>query len=130
MATHHGKDGTCKVGSNTVAEIKSWSLDESADTVEDTAMGDSAKTYIVGTTDASGTITCHWDETDSSGQGAMTVGSSVTLNLYPEGADTGDTYASMTALINSVGVSVDMGDIIERSFGFQVTGGVTWGTVS
>lgn len=128
MATHHGKDGTCKVGANTVAEIKNWSLDESADTVEDSAMGDSAKTYIVGMTDASGTITCHWDETDTTGQEAMTIGSSVTLNLYPEGADTGDTYATMTALINSVGVSVDMGDIIERSFGFQVTGGVTWGT--
>ena len=130
MATHHGKDGTVKVGANTVAEIKSWSLDESADTVEDTAMGDSAKSYIVGTTDASGTLTCHWDETDTSGQGAMTVGASITLNLYPEGANTGDTYATMTALINSVGVSVDMGDIIERSFGFQTTGGVTWGTAS
>lgn len=129
MATHHGKLGTCKVGANTVAEIKSWSLDESADTVEDTAMGDSSKTYLVGTTDASGTITCHWDETDTTGQGAMTVGASITLNLYPEGADSGDYFATMTALINSVGVSVDMGDVIERSFGFQASGGVTWGTV-
>lgn len=130
MATHHGKLGTCKVGANTVAEIKSWSLDESADTVEDTAMGDSSKTYIVGTTDASGSITCHWDETDTTGQGAMTVGASVTLNLYPEGADSGDYFATMTALITGVGVSVDMGDIIERSISFQASGGVTWGTVS
>lgn len=129
MATHHGKLGTCKVGANTVAEIKSWSLDESADTVEDTAMGDSSKTYIVGTTDASGSVTCHWDETDTTGQGAMTVGASVTLNLYPEGADTGDYFATMTALITGVGVSVDMGDIIERSISFQASGGVTWGTV-
>jgi hypothetical protein len=130
MATHHGKDGTVKVGANTVAEIMSWSLDESADTVEDTAMGDSAKSYIVGTTDASGSMECHWDETDTTGQGALTVGSSVTINLYPEGADTGDTYATGTALINSVGVSVDMGSIVSRSFGFQVTGGITWGTAS
>lgn len=129
MATHHGKLGTCKVGANTVAEIKSWSLDESADTVEDTAMGDSSKTYIVGTTDASGSVTCHWDETDTTGQGAMTVGASVTLNLYPEGADSGDYFATMTALITGVGVSVDMGDIIERSISFQASGGVTWGTV-
>jgi hypothetical protein len=130
MATHHGKIGTCKVGANTVAEIKSWSLDESADTVEDTAMGDTSKTYIVGTTDASGSVTCHWDETDTTGQGAMTVGASVTLNLYPEGADSGDYFATMTALITGVGVSVDMGDIIERSISFQASGGVTWGTVS
>ena len=129
MATHHGKLGTVKVGANAVAEIKSFSLDESADTVEDTAMGDTAKSYLVGTVDASGSITCHFDETDTTGQGAMTVGASVTLNLYPEGADSGDYFATMTAIINSVGVSVDMGDIIERSFGFQASGGVTWGTV-
>ena len=59
----------------------------------------------------------------------MTVGASVTLNLYPEGSDTGDYFATMTALITGVGVSVDMGDIIERSISFQASGGVTWGTV-
>ena len=129
MANHHGKDGTVKIGSNTVAEIKSFSLDQTSDTVEDTAMGDSMKSYKVGQGDASGTITCHFDETDTSGQGAMTNGASVSLALYPEGADSGDTYYTMTALITSVGMSVSMGDIVERSFGFQVTEGVTETTV-
>ncbi len=129
MANHHGKDGTVKIGSNTVAEIKSFSLDQTSDTVEDTAMGDSMKSYKVGQGDASGTITCHFDETDTSGQGAMTNGASVSLALYPEGADSGDTYYTMTALITSVGMSVSMGDIVERSFGFQVTAGVTETTV-
>lgn len=129
MATHHGKDGTVKIGANTVAEINSFSIDETADTAEKTAMGDSSKSFLVGVTTATGTITCYWDETDTSGQGAMTSGASVTLNLYPEGADSGDTYASLTALITSVGVSVDMGSVVERSFGWQATGGVTWSTV-
>jgi len=129
MANHHGKDGTVKIGANTVAEIKSFSLDQTSDTVEDTAMGDSMKSYKVGQGDASGSITCHFDETDTSGQGAMTNGASVSLALYPEGADSGDTYYTMTALITSVGISVDMGGIVERSFGFQVTAGVTETTV-
>jgi hypothetical protein len=129
MATHHGKEGTVKVGANTVAEIKSFSLDRTSDTIEDTAMGDSMKSYLVGHGDASGSITCHFDETDTTGQGAMTQGASVSLALYPEGADSGDTYYTMTALINSLGISVDMGSIVERSFGFQVTGGVTETTV-
>tara|TARA_Y100000294_G_scaffold26508_1_gene22481 strand:- start:103 stop:492 length:390 start_codon:yes stop_codon:yes gene_type:complete len=129
MATHHGKEGTVKVGANTVAEIKSFSLDRTSDTVEDTAMGDSMKSYVVGQGDATGSITCHFDETDTSGQGAMTQGASVSLALYPEGADSGDTYYTMTAIINSLGISVDMGSIVERSFGFQVTGGVTETTV-
>ncbi len=129
MATHHGKEGSVKIGSNVLAEIKSFSLDETAETVADTAMGDTAASYLVGLTDGSGSIECHWDETDTNGQVAMTAGASVTLNLYPEGAGAGDTYATMTALITSVGVSVDMGDIVGRSFGFQSTGGITWGTV-
>jgi len=128
MATHHGRNGTVKVGSNTVAEIKSFSLDMTSDTVEDTAMGDSMKSYKVGQGDASGSITCHFDETDTSGQGAMTAGAEVSLTLAPEGADTGDTIFTMTAIINSVGFSVDMGDVVERSFGFQVTAGVTQAT--
>ena len=45
MATHKGSEGTVKVGSNAVAEIKSYSIEESADTLEDTAMGDTARTY-------------------------------------------------------------------------------------
>ena len=129
MANHHGKDGTVKIGANTVAEIKSFSLDQTSDTVEDTAMGDSMKSYKVGQGDASGSITWHFDESDTSGQGAMTNGASVSLALYPEGADSGDTYYTMTALITSVGISVDMGGIVERSFGFQVTAGVTETTV-
>ena len=45
MATHKGSEGTVKVGSNAVAEIRSYSIEESADTLEDTSMGDAARTY-------------------------------------------------------------------------------------
>jgi hypothetical protein len=46
MATHLGKEGTVQVGSNAIAEIRSFSIDESIDVVEDTSMGDSSKTYF------------------------------------------------------------------------------------
>ena len=45
MATHKGSEGTVKVGSNAVAEIRSYSLEETADTLEDTSMGDSCLLY-------------------------------------------------------------------------------------
>ena len=38
MATHKGSEGTVKVGSNAVAEIRSYSIEESADTLEDTSI--------------------------------------------------------------------------------------------
>ena len=41
MANHTGSEGTVKVGSNTIAEIRSFSIDETHDAIEKTAMGDS-----------------------------------------------------------------------------------------
>ena len=44
MATHLGKEGTVQVGANAIAEIRSYSIDETSDVVEDTSMGDDSKT--------------------------------------------------------------------------------------
>jgi len=129
MATHTGSAGTVKVGANAVAELKSWTLDQSQDTVETTKLGDTVKTYSVTQSSSSGTMDCHWDETDTNGQVACSIGATVTLNLYPEGATSGDTYYTGSAIITSVGVSQTHDGIVERSLGFQVSGAVTIGTV-
>ena len=129
MATHTGSAGTVKVGANAIAELRSWSLDQSQDTVETTKLGDTVKTYSVTQSSSSGTMDCHWDETDTNGQVACSIGATVTLNLYPEGATSGDTYYTGSAIITSVGVSQTHDGIVERSLGFQVSGAVTIGTV-
>ena len=129
MATHTGSAGTVKVGSNAVAELKSWSLDQTQDTVETTKLGDTVKTYSVTQSSSSGTMDCFWDETDTNGQVACSIGATVTLNLYPEGATSGDTYYTGSAIITSVGVSQTHDGIVERTIGFQVSGAVTIGTV-
>lgn len=129
MATHTGSQGTVKVGSNAVAEVRNWSLDQSQDTVETTKLGDTVKTFSATQSTSSGTMDCFWDETDTNGQVALTIGATATLNLYPEGATTGDTYYSGSAIITSVGVSQSHDGLVERSFGFQITGAVTIGTV-
>lgn len=130
MANHKGSEGVVKVGSNTVAEVRDWSLEETADVIEDTSMGDAARTKKAGLTSASGSVNCYWDETDSTGQGAMTVGSEITLNLYPEGAMSGDTYATCAAIVTAAGKSASFDGMVEQSFSFEVNGAVTWGTVA
>ena len=45
MATHVGSAGVVKVGSNTIAEVRNWSVDQSQDTVETTKLGDTIKTF-------------------------------------------------------------------------------------
>lgn len=129
MATHKGSEGVVKVGSNTVAEVRDWSITISADTVEDTSMGDAARTYKPSLTSASGSISVYWDETDTTGQGAMTAGSEVTLNLYPEGDGAGATYYTLSAIITEEGASASFDGMVEASFAFSANGAVTTTTV-
>jgi hypothetical protein len=56
MATHHGKEGVVKTGANITGEVTSFTLETSADVVEDTALSDSAKTFLAGRTSFSGTV--------------------------------------------------------------------------
>ena len=129
MATHVGTSGVVKVGTDTVAEVTGFTIDQSNDTVEDTTLTDTSKTYKVLRSDATGTIECHWDETDTTGQGALTIGASVTLNLYPEGADSADTYYTGTAIVTSLSQSITLDGVISRTINVQFSGGVSTTTV-
>ena len=130
MATHSGHEGLVKVSTNTIAEIVSYSYEETADVFEDTELSDGAKSFVVGQTGWSGSAECHFDESDTSGQGALDIGSSVTLALYPEGDTSGDTYRTGTALVTNRSVSGGGGDTVKISFSFQGTGALTESTVA
>lgn len=129
MATHKGSEGTVKVGANAVAEIRSFSIEETADTLEDTSMGDTARTYLASLTSFSGSVDVFWDETDTNGQNALTIGASVTLNLYPEGDTAGDTYLTGTAIVTSRSISSSFDGMVEMSIGVQGTGALSTSTV-
>lgn len=129
MANHKGSEGAVYIAANQVAEVKSWSFDESSDTVEDTVMGETAKTRQSTLTDASGSMECFWDETDTTGQGAMTIGAEVTLNLYPEGNTSGDTYYTGSVIITGIGRSGSFDGMVEASYSFEANGGISSTTV-
>ena len=128
MATHAGSEGIVKVGANTVAEVRSYSIEESADTLEDTSMGDSARTYLSSLTTWSGSVDVFWDETDTTGQGALTVGSSITLNVYPEGDVAGDTYYTGSCIVTGVSKSGSFDGMVEASISVQGDGALSTAT--
>ena len=130
MATHAGSEGTVKVGANAIAEIRSYTVTETADTIEDTSMGDSSRTYLPSLKTFSGSIECFWDETDTNGQVALAVGSSVTLNFYPEGSSTGDKYYSGAAIVTGLTVTASFDGMVEASFTFQGTGALSLSTAA
>ena len=125
MANHTGNGGAVKIGANTVAEMLDWSLTEGVNVIDDTVVGDAADTHQVGTTNWSGSVNCYWDETDATGQEAMTIGASVELHLEPDGAATGDIDFNGTATINSIERASANNSIVTANFSFTGNGALT-----
>ena len=129
MANHTGSEGVVKVGANTVAEVRSFSIEISGETIEDTSMGDTTRSFKGGLISWSGSIDCLHDETDTNGQMALDPGSGVVLNLYPEGAASSDTYFTGSALVTGRSVSASFDGMVEASYSFQGNGALTETTV-
>ena len=130
MATHAGSEGTVKVGANAIAEIRSFSVSETADTIEDTTMGDAARTYKPSLKSFNGSLDVYWDETDTTGQGALTVGSEVTVGFYPEGATAGDSYYAGSAIVTGLTVNSSFDGMVEASITIQGNGALSLSTAS
>jgi predicted secreted protein len=125
MATHTGSEGTVHVGANAIAEIRSYSIEETSDTVEDTTMGDSFRTHKATLRSWTASVDVFWDETDTNGQVALVPGSEVTINVYPEGNTSGDDYYTGTAIVTSKSVTASFDGMVEASVSLQGTGTLT-----
>jgi predicted secreted protein len=121
MATKLGRDGLIRISSTTIGELRNYALTHTSDTVEDSVLGDTYRTRLASmkTWSASGDL--YWDEGDA-GQLLITIGSQVTLNLYPEGATAGDIYYQGAAIVTQFNVSASFDGIIEGSIAFEGNG--------
>jgi len=132
MATHIGKEGIVSVGANVVAELNGFTIDSTAEEVEDSELSDEWKTFKSGTDivkEWSASLECWWDETDTNGQEALTVGASVTLNLYPEGTASTSSYRTGTAFVTAIGMAVTKSGITTRTIGVKGSGALSVATV-
>jgi len=127
MATHTGSEGLIKVGNTTVGELRSYSLEQTADTIEDTSMGDSTRTYKSALKGWSGSASLFFDEADA-GQLLLVLGTSIALKVYPEGASSGDKYYYGDAIITGSNISASFDGLVEAEVTFTGTGTLTFGT--
>jgi hypothetical protein len=129
MASYKGCEGVIKVGTDTVAEVRDWNLNETVEVLDASSLDSCAKVKKSGMTDGTGTITCLWDNTDTAGQGAMIIKAEVELNLYPNGSETGDNFVTFQALITGAGITASYDGLVEKTFDYEATGDIVWGTV-
>ena len=71
MTTYNGRNAVVKIGTVTVAEMASWSLDLSNDEIDTTAFGSTWKKSDVGMRGWSLAISGHYDPSNTVGQGLV-----------------------------------------------------------
>tara|TARA_R100001086_G_scaffold213717_2_gene129687 strand:+ start:513 stop:899 length:387 start_codon:yes stop_codon:yes gene_type:complete len=128
MATHSGSEGTVFIGGNELAEIRTFTLNVTGDVIEDTSMGDSFRSYKAGLGQFTVSFECFFDETDAA-QNSLDVGSTVTVELYPEGNASGDIKLSGSVIVTGKTVTSTFDGMVEHAFEAQGSGGITESTV-
>jgi len=128
MATHFGKEGVVTAGGTGIGELTSYTLETTADVVEDTQLSDSTKSFVTGRTSFSGTLEMSYDETDTPQQ-TLTAGTTIAFILAPEGNSSGDETFTGSGIVTGMSVNVSLDGITTRSVTFQGTGALTRGTV-
>jgi predicted secreted protein len=128
MASATGNSGIVKLVTDggslaTVAEVRSFNIDETADTIESTSMGETSRTYLAGQKTATVSLECYWDSTDSA-QDDLDVSSKIDFEIYPNGVGTGKKYVG-EGFVTDKSISVSFDGMVEASFSIQATGAVT-----
>ena len=134
MAASSGNGGVLQTSPDdstysAIASLQSWTLEQSADTIETSEMGTSlTKTFIPGQTSFSGSADALWNDDDTSQesiQTALTGGDSTFyVKLYPIGTSSGDYYSGQI-LITGFSITSSLNSPIGFSFTFQGTGTLT-----
>ena len=115
---HTGKDGVVKVDGVVIAEVRSFSVEETGDTIENTVMTSSFRTFKPTLTSFTGSADVYWNETDA-GQTSITINDEVAVTFFPEGDTAGDTYYSGNCIVTGISRSSSFDGMVEASITFQ-----------
>ena len=128
MATHTGSEGVIKISSTVIGELRSYTLENTSDTIEDTSMGDASRTYKVGLKGFSGSASLFFDEADA-GQLLIVVGTQIAIKVFPEGASSGDKFYEGDAVVTAYNISASFDGLVEAEMTFTGTGTLSLSTV-
>jgi hypothetical protein len=103
MAVLTGKSGGITFGDGYAVHCNSWTVEFSTDVFEDTALGDSWRTRVVGINEWSGSYDCALDETTATTIGDLAIGeaaASATFT-YASGGTVGGNIVITGATLNT-----------------------------
>jgi len=129
MATFSGNAGVVQVGSTPIAEVRGFSVEASGDTNDDSVMGDAWRTFKPSFKSWSGSCDVLFDDTDTSGQMACTVGASLTFKFCMEGSGNGQHKLTGTGIVTGRSINSTHDGLVEASLSIQGTGELVEGVM-
>lgn len=128
MTTFVGNGGTVLAGSNAIGGLRSYSVEETTETIDDSVIGSTYQTHKGGLKSWSGSADVYFDDGDTAQQ-ALTVGASLVLSFEMEGTASGAHKLSGTVTVASRSISAAFDNMVEASITFTGNGALTEGTV-
>ena len=130
MAAHTGSEGLVQAGGDTVAQLTSWTLSASAETIDATILSSTDKAKKAGVKSYTGSVEMFWDEGDTA-QTSIQEGAELAFVFLPEGGDvSGDISWTVTGIVDSLEFGAAVDGMVTASASFASNGALTRGTVA
>ena len=133
MANYQGNNGSVKIKSGSdsltaVADVRSWSLTMTRDTVENTAMGDSDRKYLKGLQSFTGSMEIVYNDSESAVVNTAInpdTDSGVQVEFYADAANTTTAKFVGDVIVTSFSASNTYDGLMTATVEFQGTGAPT-----
>ena len=121
MATFTGKDGVIKIGADTLAQARSWTIETTAEPIEHSVIGNVWRDYQAGLNGYTASLEGYYDMTDTAQQ-AIDIGANLTFQLFPAGEVTGQKQYDGTAYVTAFSETASFDGMVEFTATLQGTG--------
>lgn len=130
--TFTGQDGSITIGGTAVAELRSFSIDATNNTVERTVMGDDFKTHFVTQREWAGSADIYYNQSANavSGISSIATGASAAFVGFPAGDTATFPKILGNIIVTGFSVSSTMDGMVEASISFTGNGSYTIGTAA
>ena len=127
MTYYSGKDGTLTYDGTVVAKVSNWSISATVDTLETTVLTDGDRTYVPGLRTSSGSATIfYYNEAAEPLLERIIKTSSVSeLDILVIKLGWGTKLIQGSCIITSAELSCAVGEVMQASIQFQMTGAPT-----
>jgi glutamate dehydrogenase/leucine dehydrogenase len=144
MAIQTGNNGAVSIDGVNIAQVRSFSIEMTRDTIETSVMGTDVRTFLTGLSSFSGSADVYFDpDTATTGFDAAESTFNPTAGLVGASGVTGKFYVELdasgtnvdeaftgTIVVTGYTVNATMDGMVEASISFQGSGAVTYSTAN